>query len=92
MQTVVFKRRETSLKLPQFLGQLSAYLALVSQKAKFFSRVNQSYYCHLVTQIQTALDGKLEKMGNKIIPFQLQRISQTLTTLEGGGEHPNVSL
>ena len=24
-------------------------------------------------------------MENKIVPFQLQRISQTLTTLEGGG-------
>ena len=36
--------------------------------------------------------GNLKKMGNKIVPFQLQRISQTLTTLEGGGELSNVSL
>ena len=28
--------------------------------------------------------GNLIKMENKIVPFQLQRISQTLTTLEGG--------
>ena len=32
--------------------------------------------------------GNSIKMGNKIVPFQLQRISQTLTTLkwEGRGE------
>ena len=32
--------------------------------------------------------GNLIKMENKIVPFQLQRISQTLTTLEGGGTSP----
>ena len=29
--------------------------------------------------------GNSIKMGNKIVPFQLQRISQTLTTLEWEG-------
>ena len=69
-------------------------------------------YCHLVNQISTALDGKLDKNGkqdcslpslvprafpskngwsgkkspgDEVVPFQLQRISQTLTTLKGGG-------
>ena len=28
--------------------------------------------------------GNLIKMGNKVVPFQLQRISQTLTTPERG--------
>ena len=32
--------------------------------------------------------GNLIKMGNKIVPFQLQRTSQTLTTLEGEGTSP----